>query len=79
MLYGKGPRLSQKVCVGGVPYLCRIGGALVAQLVEHAIHIQRLCPCCSGPGFNSDLQPFDAVSPPPPHPVISQAVPTKKL
>ena len=28
-------------------------GLRLAQLVEQASHVQRLCPCCSGPGFDS--------------------------
>ena len=42
----------------------------LAQLVEQASHVQRLCPHCSGPGF--DAGPGDhlmCVTPPLSHPV----------
>ncbi len=49
-------------------------GCPVAQSVEQAPHIQRLCPCCSGPGFDSTCGPLLHVIPPlcPLFPVHSQ-------
>ena len=38
-------------------------GVPVTQLVEHATHVQMLCPRCSGPGFESDLWPLAACHP----------------
>ncbi len=37
--------------------------SLVAQLVEQAPHEQRLCPCCSGPRFDSTLWPLMHIIP----------------
>ncbi len=37
--------------------LC-LRGALEAQLVERAPHVQRLCPHCSDPRFDFTLWPF---------------------
>lgn len=44
--------------------ICAEPGIPVAQLVEHANHVQRLCLCSSSPEFESDLCPFVACHPP---------------
>ena len=41
-------------------------GRCLAQLVERASHVQRLCPCCSSPGFESRPGASCCVSIPPP-------------
>ncbi len=45
-----------------VPYALKLtsGGTVVAQSVERASHVQRLCPRCRSQGFDSTLWPFAA-------------------
>ena len=43
-------------------------GRRLAQLVERASHVQRLCPRCSGPRFESQPEALCCVSLPPSHP-----------
>ncbi len=52
------------VCVCVYAYNNHCTGRPVAQSVEQVPHIQRLCPCCSGPRFDSTCGPLLHVIPP---------------